>query len=127
MSLRYLLPAFTVALAFTAPVLSEENLPTKASAERGCEVRVDDVAGGKRLQAVAFATFPASGEYDLVVSKSGGGGTSNTSQGGEFEVGAGTEATLSEVTLGGGGSFTAELTVSWSGGTSCRASYPRRA
>ena len=119
----YLLPAALFLMATAVPVIGQK-MTAQAAPERSCEVRATKVAGGIRLQAVAFSSSASSGEYELTVDKSGGGGSSNTSQGGDFEVGSGGESVLSEVTLSGGGSAVAELTVTWSGGGTCKARYP---
>jgi hypothetical protein len=86
-----------------------------ASVDVGCEIRATKVSGGVQLEGVVFARKPAAGEYEFVVSKSGGG-TSNTSQSGGFELDARQESVVGEVTLGGGGSAKARLTVRWDGG-----------
>jgi hypothetical protein len=58
------------------------------------------------------------GSYQLRVSKTGDGGSSDINQSGEFSAGPGGPSTLSTVTLGGdGGSYVARLTVTWDGGT----------
>lgn len=119
----YLLPAALFLMAAAVPVIGQK-MTAEAAPERSCEVRATKVSGGVRLQAVAFSGNAGSGEYELTVDKSGGGGSSNTSQGGDFEVGSGGESVLSEVTLSGGGSAVARLTVSWSGGGTCKARYP---
>ncbi|MBA3518500.1 MAG: hypothetical protein H0T75_12865 [Rhizobiales bacterium] len=118
----YILPAALLLMAAAVPLVGQKM--TAQAAERGCEVRATKTAGGVSLQAVAFSDSAGSGEYELIVEKSGGGGSSNTSQGGDFEVGSGGESVLSEVTLSGGGSAVAELTVTWSGGGTCKARYP---
>ena len=115
------------ALPLLLAIVTGTTMTTQASADSGCEIRAEKVSGGVRLQAVAFSSTAAAGDYEFVVAKSGGGGTSNTSQSGDFESGAAAESVLSEVTLGGGGSYEARLTVTWADGASCTDRYPRKA
>jgi hypothetical protein len=116
----YLLALPLVPLAWTQSSQSHGTVAAQASVDVGCEIRTTKVSGGVRLEGVVFARKPATGEYEFVVSKSGGGGTSNSSQSGDFELGARQESVVGEVMLGGGGSSKAHLTVRWDGGrTSC--------
>jgi hypothetical protein len=107
---------------------ADSAMPTKSPEKLTCEIRSVPVAGGVRLEAVALAAPGASGEYELLVAKTGGGGTSNVTQGGEFTVGPQQEVLLGEVTLGGGNnSVKAHLTVNWADGSAeCEARFPRR-
>jgi hypothetical protein len=112
----YLVAVPLIPLAWAQSSLSHNTKATQASVDVGCEIRTTKVPGGEQLEGVVFARKPAAGEYEFVVSKSGGGGTSNSSQSGDFELGARQESVVGEVTLGGGGSAKAHLTVRWSGG-----------
>ena len=105
-----------IPLAWAQSSLSHSTKATQASVDVGCEIRTTKVPGGEQLEGVVLARKPAAGEYEFVVSKSGGGGTSNSSQSGDFELDARQESMVGEVTLGGGGSAKAHLTVRWSGG-----------
>lgn len=102
----------------------------KADAPLRCEIRTTPVSGGVELAGIAAADRPLSGTYELDVRKTGGGGTSNTMQGGEFELRPGEDAIVSVVGLGleGGASFNATLVLRWKGGeVSCSASGAERA
>jgi hypothetical protein len=85
-----------------------------------CEVRIEGSRNAPRLVGVVHAGTPVDGSYTLRVKGSGGGGSSDITQSGEFHAAPGAPATLGVVTLGGG-SFDASLRVTWPGGsTSCR-------
>jgi hypothetical protein len=118
----YGLVALSAALLGSAGQASAGNAPGGV----GCEIRTAETSGGVLLlQAMALADAGAAGEYELEVRKSGGGGTSSTSQSGDFEVLGSGETLLSEVTIGGGGSLSAKLTL-WSnaGEIVCTAEFP---
>ncbi len=81
-----------------------------------CEIQVKSSAGGVTIEGVAIAKTAIDGSYRLVITKSGGGGSSNINQGGEFSSAGGNRTSLGTVVLGGdGGSYTAKLTVLWDG------------
>jgi hypothetical protein len=84
-----------------------------------CEIQVVKEHGNNvTLEGVVFAKTAIEGSYQLRVSKSGGGGSSNINQTGDFSAGPGEPSTLGTVTLGGdGGSYVARLTVTWDGGS----------
>lgn len=99
--------------------LAPQESATAASAEVGCKIKAVQTGGGVRLEGIATAKSPVSGSYELVVTKSGGGGTSNSVQSGEFTAGPGHESTLGQVSLGleSGAFYTAILKIEWSGGS----------
>lgn len=81
-----------------------------------CEIEVKDFGSGVQLQGVIFSQQNGSGEYQLRVRKTGGGGSSNINQAGEFSVKANAPARLGVIQLGGdGGSYDAQLKVFWNG------------
>lgn len=81
-----------------------------------CEIEVETVGGGVRLQGVVHAKEAGSGAYDLEIRSSGSGGSSNIRQGGDFSAAAGEPARLGTVRLGGdGAAYDATLTVIWNG------------
>ncbi|HZA01655.1 MAG TPA: curli-like amyloid fiber formation chaperone CsgH [Hyphomicrobiaceae bacterium] len=83
-----------------------------------CEIQVKEHGNNVALQGVVFAKTAVEGSYQLRVSKSGGAGSSDINQSGEFSAGPGEPGTLGTVTLGGdGGSYVAKLTVTWHGGS----------
>ena len=123
MRTRYALPMPMLLLAYATPVQADK-LTVLSAAVAGCEVRATKVPGGLRLEAIVSAQGGSSGEYQFEVRTSGGGSSSTTAQDGTFEVGAGQETILSEVTLSGAGTPVAELSVEWVNGETCTARYP---
>jgi len=91
----------------------------KAQAADGhvrCEIEVEELGMGVKLQGVVFANRAVNGAYQLQVSKSGSGGSSNINQGGHFNARPDVPAKLGVVQLGGdGGSYSARLRVMWDG------------
>jgi hypothetical protein len=83
-----------------------------------CEIQIKERGQSVALEGVVFANAAVEGSYHLRVSKSGGGGSSDINQSGDFSAGPGESSTLGTVMLGGdGGSYTANLTVTWDGGS----------
>ncbi len=81
-----------------------------------CEIEVKPLGGGVELQGVVYSNAPVSGAYQLQVSKSGNGSSSNINQGGNFDAKPDQPAKLGIVRLGGdGGSYQAKLKVTWNG------------
>lgn len=77
-----------------------------------CEVVVERQGSGVELEGLVFAKAPLSGFYTLQITKSGGGGSSDISQSGDFSADGRKPARLGSVALGGdGGRFEAILTV----------------
>lgn len=64
-----------------------------------CDVRVERSAHGVLLRGVAHARAAEHGDYSFVVTKSGGGGSSDISQGGEYALTPGAEAVLGSADL----------------------------
>lgn len=87
-----------------------------------CEVQIKARSGGVTLEGIVHSNAAIDGTYQLVVTKSGGGGSSDINQGGAFSAVAGEDTSLGTVMLGGnGGSYTAKLKVKWNGNsTECR-------
>lgn len=87
-----------------------------------CEIQVKSRSGGVTLEGIVHANAAVDGSYQLVITKSGGGGSSDINQGGEFSAAPGKETSLGTVVLAGnGGSYTATLKVKWNGkSTECR-------
>ena len=89
-----------------------------ASQPLRCEIQVQERGNSVALQGLVFAKTAIEGSYQLRVSKSGGGGSSDINQSGDFSAGPGEPSTLGTVSLGGdGGSYVARLTVTWDGGS----------
>jgi hypothetical protein len=118
--------AMALSLAPLTLIAGTAAMANRNSDELSCEVRATKVSGGILLEALASAGAEIAGEYEFIISKTGPGGSSDVSQGGEFEVGPGREALLGEVTLGSeGGSVEAVLTVRTPDGASCESRFPR--
>ena len=126
MSTRYKLIAMAIApLTLLLGTLAMAN----KSSDLSCEIRSSPSGSGLLLEAVATGSRDATGEYEFVVAKSGGGGSSNVTQGGDFEVSAGEVTILGEVTLGPGegSSVKAVLKLIGPGGeTLCESRLPNR-
>lgn len=111
----------TLALGLGVMVMAAQGgaKPASAKAVSGslrCELEVKQRAGGVELQGVVFANAKVEGSYQLQIRKTGGGGSSDINQGGEFNAGPGLPARLGIVSLGGDdGSYSARLTVRWNG------------
>lgn len=88
--------------------------PTPSS--KLCEIKTTSQAGGISLEAAVKADRTLSGTYTLRIEQTGGSGSSSVTQGGEFEVSADQETTLSSVTLASrGSSYQAVLDVTSDG------------
>lgn len=87
-----------------------------------CEVRSRRTAHGLLIQARALANREVSGEYDLVITKSGGAGSSDISQSGPIDLAAGVSALLgeNEISVERGARVRAVLTLRDGGGELCR-------
>lgn len=66
-----------------------------ASAPAACEIRAYDVPGGVRIESTVYGAPGSSGSYQLSLARSGSGGTSNVSQGGDYEIDGDGEAVVS--------------------------------
>ncbi len=90
-----------------------------------CEVRSRRTANGLLIQARAFADRDISGEYDLVITKSGRAGSSDISQSGALDLAAGSSVLLgeNEISVERGARVRATLTLRDDGGQLCRRSF----
>ncbi len=90
-----------------------------------CEVRSRRTANGLLIQARAFADRDISGEYDLVITKSGRAGSSDISQSGALDLAAGSSALLgeNEISVEHGARVRATLTLRDDSGQLCRRSF----
>lgn len=83
-----------------------------------CEIRVDYERGSVVLEGIVFARGPVSGSYQMRVSQTGGAGSSEITQSGEFAVSSGSTGSLGVVSLSNrAGGYVARLRVQWKGGT----------
>ena len=72
------------------------------------------------IQAVAHADRAIDGDYELVITKSGGGGSSDVTQRGPFTAAAGESVTLGSTELGADGRYRAVLVLRDASGELCR-------
>lgn len=72
------------------------------------------------IQAVAHADRPIDGDYELVITKSGGSGSSDVTQSGPFSVVVGESVTLGSTELGADGRYRAVLVLRDQSGELCR-------
>jgi hypothetical protein len=111
----------TLAFGLGVMILGAQAMDTgdaQAGGSVHCEIEVKRAGGGVQLQGVVHARQAGSGEYDLEVHASGGGGSSRIRQSGDFSAEAGEAARLGVVQLStDGGSYEATLSVNWNGET----------
>lgn len=101
-------------------------IPVAARADAvTCQVRSRRTANGLLIQAHAVADRDISGEYDLLITKSGAAGTSEIAQSGALELAAGSSALLgeSEISVERGARVQARLTLRDERGQLCRRSF----
>lgn len=87
-----------------------------------CDISVKRTVNGVRITPLVRAGHAMSGEYSLVITKKGGAGSSDISQGGPFDARRGVKEELgsSEFSLERGSSFRAVLKVRAGGREVCR-------
>ncbi len=130
--LRHLLPALLVPVAAGTAVAGGRTAGTstgttggRAPAPMSCEIRVSDTPLGWQVEPMALSSTPLAGDYQFTVAKVSKGGTSVSSQSGDFETLAGRPTVLGTAVFDRKGSIDAELTVRWSGGAvSCTRRFP---
>lgn len=111
----------------SAQLRAPEPLPPPAVVHRAkvsfsCDIDVDRTSNGIRVTPVVRADKALSGEYTLVITKSGAGGSSDISQGGPFDAARGKSVRLgsSEFSMERGAKFRAVLKVRADGREICR-------
>ncbi|MBS0383805.1 MAG: hypothetical protein JSS00_00480 [Proteobacteria bacterium] len=106
----------------SAPVApaADRRVATPAGRGLACDVLARPTSNGVLIQAQARADRAFAGEYELVISKSGGGGSSEVTQSGPFSAAAGETVRLDSTELGAGGSYRAVLVLSDASGEVCR-------
>lgn len=112
---------------------ARRDAPSNASVETAhhaenaisCDIRSRRTANGVLIQARAFADHDIDGEYDLAITKSGGGGSAEINQSGPLTLEAGAAATLgeNEVSIERGSRLRAVLTLYNQHGQLCRSSF----
>ena len=88
--------------------------PPPAAPYEACEIRATDLPGGMmRLESVVYGAPGAYGSYQVSMERSGPGGTSNVSQGGDYEIGPEGDAVVSvtEVNRGPRDRYSAVMTI----------------
>ncbi|HEX7790215.1 MAG TPA: curli-like amyloid fiber formation chaperone CsgH [Afipia sp.] len=87
-----------------------------------CDIKVVKTSRGVRITPIVRSDRFVSGEYSIVITKKGGGGSSDISQGGPFDAPRGVKQELgsSEISLERGSSFRAVLKVRANGREVCR-------
>jgi len=103
-----------------APVLKPAVRPVEARLT--CDIDIDRTSHGIRVTPVVRSDRALSGEYSLVITKSGSGGSSDISQGGPFDAARGERVALSasEFSMERGAKFKAVLKVRAGGREVCR-------
>ena len=109
-----------------APVVPVRIDPPKAARAKEqamfCDTSVVKTSYGVRITPVVRSDRSLSGEYSMVITKNGGGGSSDISQGGPFDAARGVSQELgsSEISMERGASFRAVLKVRAGGREVCR-------
>ena len=105
-----------------APTPPPPAVVHRAKVSFSCDIDVDRTSHGIRVTPVVRADRALSGEYTLVITKIGGGGSSDISQGGPFDAARGESVRLgsSEFSMERGAKFRAVLKVRANGREVCR-------
>jgi hypothetical protein len=111
---RFTLLAALAATGFAFAPTPEPSTATAGPSDLTCAIDVARSRDGVTLRPVVTTDRPLTGRYRLSVTSRGGGGGSDIDQSGEFEA-YGTRTVLGTVSLGGGGSYEARLTVTVGG------------
>lgn len=70
--------------------------PSSLAPHEACEIRATDMPGGMtRLESIVYGAPGTHGSYQVSMARSGPGGTSNVSQGGDYEIGPHGDAVVS--------------------------------
>ena len=109
-------PVTSVELAVAKPVV------VKKVQKFTCDIEISRTSRGLRVTPVVHANRSLSGDFTLVVTKDGAGGSSDISQGGEFDARRGerVELSSSEFSMERGAKFRAVLKVRAGGNEVCR-------
>lgn len=108
--------------ALRSPEPAPPAVVEKVQARFSCDIDVDRTPNGIRVTPVVRAHKALSGEYSLVITKSGASGSSDISQGGPFDAARGERVRLgaSEFSMERGAKFRAVLKVRAGGREICR-------
>ena len=95
--------------ALAAAALAQGNTPAEPLR---CEVALDAIQGGTRIEGRVIATAPVSGTYEMQITSRMGGGRASISQSGEFSARPGAPALLAETEMRGApGSHQVDLEI----------------
>lgn len=114
--------AIAAAPAAAAPPFAQAAHYDNAGPLVSCHIRARRTSNGMLIEARAFAERDVVGEYDLAITKSGGGNSSEISQSGELDILAGSTVTLgqNELSVEPGARLRAVLTLRDETGELCR-------
>lgn len=101
-----------------------------ATTSNGLACGISKTGSGNMMNIEAVVQSPTDldGDYRLSLRTSGGGGSSNVSQGGPFAAKAGTPASLGKVTINSGSTLDADFTITIDGKTyDCSQQYSPQA
>ncbi len=115
-------PIMPPALARAPTPLPSSGVVKKVVQRLSCDIEVHRTSRGVRVTPVVHAGRSVSGEYSLVITKDGAGGSSDVSQGGPFDAAYGERVELasSEFSMERGAKFRAVLKVRAGGAEVCR-------
>lgn len=105
-----------VALALAAGAGAAYSAGTGGAAESAaCEILASRAGNAITLEGVFNAETASQGSYQFSVKSVSGAGSTNINQGGGFSAAAGQSVTLGRVSLGGGATYEAVLTITANG------------
>lgn len=88
-----------------------------ASGDFSCGVATSSKAGMTTYEGRLLSPTTITGEYRFAMQSSGGGGSSNISQGGQFSAEANREVSLGQVMINAGGNTKVNFTITTGGKT----------
>ena len=106
--------AIAIGLAVAA-LAASAGLANSASGDTTCGIATSSERGMLALEGTILSPVALSGEYRLAIRSSGGGGSSNISQGGYFTANANEATTLGKVLINAGSSYSIDFDVSAGG------------
>lgn len=119
-----IVPDAVAPVVVAPPVVAPKNVTPAPviKARFSCDIEVKRTSHGIRVTPVVHADRAMAGEYSLVITKSGAGGSSDINQGGPFDAARNEEIALSasEFSLERGDRFRAVLKVRSGGREICR-------
>ena len=106
--------AIAIGLAVAA-LAASAGLANSASGDTTCGIATSSERGMLALEGTILSPVALSGEYRLAIRSSGGGGSSNISQGGYFTANANEATTLGRVLINAGSSYSIDFDVTAGG------------